>query len=245
LTGGLDLAAEWAGFETVGQCEFNPYATKVLEKHWPDVLRWRDVRDVTGEAIAERGIKNITVLSGGFPCQPHSLAGKRMASSDERDLWGEFARLIFQTRSRWVVGENVAGLLSSESGRFFGRVLRDLAGMGYYVGWCCVPAYAVGSPYSRARVFIVASTYRNGLQRVLFKSRKIDETHQIQRPPSENIRAAISLWSGEETDCRGIRTDNGVSNWMDRVKSCGNCVNPYQAYPIFQAIAEIESGVVE
>jgi len=196
-----------------------------------------------GGAITERGIENITVLSGGFPCQPHSLAGKRLASDDERDLWGEFARLICETKPRWVLGENVTGLLSSESGRFFGRVLRDLDRMGYSVGWSSFPAYAVGSPYSRARVFIVASTYRNGLQGELFKLRKTYEAHKIQRPPSENIRAAIGLWSGEETDCRGIRKDNGVSNWMDRVKSCGNCVNPYQAYPIFQAIADIENSI--
>ncbi len=88
------MAAEWAGFETVGQCEFGDYPTKVLEKHWPDVPRWRDVRDVTAESIREKCAEEITLLSGGFPCQPHSLAGERRASSDDRDLWGELARII-------------------------------------------------------------------------------------------------------------------------------------------------------
>jgi DNA (cytosine-5)-methyltransferase 1 len=197
-----------------------------------------------GGAITEKGIKNITVLSGGFPCQPHSVAGRRLASADERDLWGEFARLICETNPKWMLGENVTGLLSSESGRFFGRVLRDLDGMGYHVGWISVPAYAIGSPYSRARVFIIACSDSNRLQGQLLKLRKIDKAYKIQRPPSENIRAAISLWGGEETNNRGIRADNGVSNWMDRIKSCGNCVNPYQAYPIFQAIAEIETTIM-
>ena len=93
--GGIDLAAEWAGFETVAQCEIDDYATKVLEKNFPNVERWRDIRDVTNESFRERtGIKTLTLLSGGFPCQPHSTAGKRLASADERDLWSEFARII-------------------------------------------------------------------------------------------------------------------------------------------------------
>ena len=129
--GGLDLAAEWAGFRTVGQCEYADFPRKVLEKHWPNVQRWRDIRDVTRISVDRAGIGEITVISGGFPCQPHSLAGKRLASGDERDLWGEFARVIHEVGPRWVVAENVPGLLSSEHGRFFGRVLGDLAGMGY------------------------------------------------------------------------------------------------------------------
>lgn len=133
--GGIDLAAEWAGFTTVGQCEFADYPTKVLEKHWPDVPRWRDVRDVTAEAIRDKGVPSITVLSGGFPCQPHSLAGEREASNDERDLWPDYGRIVCEIEPRWVLAENVPGILSSESGRFFGGILRDLAGMGYYAGW--------------------------------------------------------------------------------------------------------------
>ena len=153
MTGGIDLAAEWAGFETVGQCEFAEYQTKVLEKHWPEVERWKDVRDITIKSIGERGIENITLLSGGFPCQPHSLAGKRRASNDERDLWGEFARIICEFRPKWVLGENVPGLLSSEDGRFFGRILRDLARMGYRVGWGCYGANTVGAVHQRKGCF--------------------------------------------------------------------------------------------
>lgn len=158
--GGIDLAAEWAGFKTVGQVEFADYPTQILEKNFPGVEKWRDVRDVTIKSIRERGIKNITLLSGGFPCQPHSLAGKRRASDDERDLWGEFARLIGEIRPRWVLGENVPGLLTSEDGWFFGRVLNDLAQVGYNVGWCSFPASSVGAIHQRERVFIIAYSGR-------------------------------------------------------------------------------------
>ena len=243
--GGIDLAAEWAGFESVGQCEWADYPTKVLEKHWPDVPRWRDVRDVTDESIQERGIEEVTLLSGGFPCQPHSLAGRRKASADERDLWGEFARIICEVRPKWVLGENVPGLLSSENGRFFGRILRDLDEMGYSVEWCCFPAHTVGAVFSRTRVFIIASPHCNGLQRDLQKSFKTHEPHSIQRPPSENIRAALSLWNGEVTNTNGIRISNGIPNWMDRLKCLGNAVVPQQVYPILKCIADIERGQEE
>lgn len=92
--GGLDLAAEWAGFRTVGQCEWADYPRAILEKHWPGLPRWKDIRDLTGADFHEKtGIEHPTVVSGGFPCQPHSLAGKRLASDDERDLWDELFRV--------------------------------------------------------------------------------------------------------------------------------------------------------
>ena len=102
--GGLDLAAEMAGFETVGQCEWADYPTKVLERHWPDVPRWRDIHGLSADEFIRRtGVKNLTVISGGFPCQPHSVAGKRKASCDERDLWPEMRRVIGDIKPRWVV----------------------------------------------------------------------------------------------------------------------------------------------
>lgn len=171
--GGIDIAAEWAGFTTVGQCEFADYPTKVLEKHWPDVPRWRDVKDVTAKSIRKKGITDITLLSGGFPCQPHSVAGERKGSADERDLWGEFARVICETKPRWVLGENVPGLYTTEDGRFFGRILNDLAEMGYSVGWCCYGANVVGAPHKRDRVFVIA--YSNS-----FRPQRRKNTRGIQ-----------------------------------------------------------------
>lgn len=154
--GGLDIAAGWAGMKTVAFCEIESYPVQVLEKRWPGVPIYRDVRDLTAERLRQDGVPPIDLIAGGFPCQPHSLAGKRLASNDERDLWGECARLLCETGAEWGVFKNVPGLLSSEAGRFFGRVLRDLAKIGYDAGWWTYPAAAVGSPQERFRVFLVA-----------------------------------------------------------------------------------------
>ncbi len=155
--GGFDLGFERAGFEITWQVEIDDYATRVLEKHWPSVRRYRDVRAVTG---AELG--TVDVVCGGFPCQPHSLAGRRKGAEDKRDLWPEFRRLIREVRPRWVVAENVPGLLSNDAGRFFGGILRDLAESGYDAEWDCIPALAAGLPHIRDRVWIVAYASGDG-----------------------------------------------------------------------------------
>lgn len=165
--GGIDIAAEWAGFETVGQIEWGDFPLKVLNKNWPNVPKWRDIKDVTAGTISNKGIdtRNITIISGGFPCQPHSVAGERKGSDDERDLWPELARLIGEVKPRWFLGENVPGILTTEDGWFFGRVLNDLAKMGYVVGWGCYEAERLGAPHKRERCFIVAYSMRKRSQR--------------------------------------------------------------------------------
>lgn len=145
------MGLERAGMTCVGQVEIEPFCQKVLKKHWPGVPLIADVREVQGHEFGA-----VDLICGGFPCQPHSLAGKRKGSEDERDLWGEYARLIGAIKPRWVVAENVPGLLSSEAGRFFGTVLRDLAALGYDAEWNIVSAADVGAPHLRERVFIVA-----------------------------------------------------------------------------------------
>lgn len=150
--GGLDLAAEMAGFRTVGQCEWADYPTKVLGKHWPDVPRWRDIRTLTGESFYEKtGMRTVDVISGGFPCQPFSIAGKRRGKEDDRYLWPEMLRVISELRPAWVVGENVAGIVNMA----LDQVYADLENEGYTVQALIIPACAVDAPHRRDRCAII------------------------------------------------------------------------------------------
>ena len=152
--GGIDLAAEWAGFTTVGQVEWADYPTKVLEKHWPDVPKWRDIRSVTAEDFYNRtGLRTVDLISGGFPCQPFSVAGKQKGKRDDRYLWPEMLRVIREIKPTWVLGENVPGIL-----RIAGKtVCEDLEREGYAVAVFNFEAAAVGAPHRRDRVFFVAN----------------------------------------------------------------------------------------
>ena len=153
--GGIDLAAEWAGFETVFQVEIDPYCTKILEKHWPEVPRWRDIRDVTLDSYRERSdMGTITVISGGFPCQPFSVAGNQKGRDDDRYLWPEMRRVIREFAPRWVVAENVPGIMRIAAD----EVCQDLEQAGYDVGIFSFEAAAVGALHRRERIFFVANT---------------------------------------------------------------------------------------
>ena len=156
--GGLDLAAEWAGIRTVGQCEWAEYPAKVLEKHWPDVPRWKDIRTLTEESFYERtGRRTVDVISGGFPCQPFSVAGKQRGKEDDRYLWPEMARVVKELRPAWIVGENVAGIIRMA----LPDILSELEAYGYRTRAFLIPACAVGARHRRYRVAIVGRRAEN------------------------------------------------------------------------------------
>ena len=150
--GGFSLGLERAGMETVAFCEYDEKARLVLNKHWPNVPMYNDVRTLTGEQLEKDGITDIGLICGGYPCQPFSVAGKRQGQADDRHLWPEFFRLIQEIRPTWVIAENVAGHINMG----LDSVLADLESEGYNVQTFLIPACAVGAVHRRDRVWIVA-----------------------------------------------------------------------------------------
>ena len=153
--GGFGLAGHWAGIETVCQVEIDPFCRRVLKKNFPHAHQHDDIRTFDG-----RQWRGIDIVSGGFPCQPYSHAGQRKGNDDDRALWPEMYRVIREVAPAWVVGENVAGLITMDGGRVFDGILTDLENAGYSVETYIIPACAVGAPHRRDRVWIVA--HRDG-----------------------------------------------------------------------------------
>ncbi len=249
--GGIDLAAEWASFRTVGMCERDPYCSRVLAKHWPDVPVWEDVRDVTRESLHAAGIAGINLLSGGFPCQDISGAGKKVGIQGARSgLWSEMYRIIGEVRPGYVLVENVAELLI----RGLTRVLGDLASIGYDAEWSVVSACAVGAPHARERLFIVAYPERKPgtPSGVLGRGgASFGPGHQATEERREGrIRPQVGTatpglphpWQEAVRESSILRMVDGVPAELDRLRVLGNAVVPQQVYPILKAIAEIEGS---
>lgn len=255
--GGLDLAAEWAGFTSVGQCEWADFPTKILEKHWPDVPKWRDIHDLTGEDFRTRtGLRTVDVISGGFPCQPFSVAGKQAGKEDERYLWPEMLRVISELKPSFVVGENVPGILRIVAA----DVVKSLEREGYECVLFDFEAAAVGAHHRRERIAFVAHARSQGLQgreQSGTHRERIGEGRQSAFGPASECSA---VGNADESLCSGNnrrresqgpeeryrwpaepdvgRVANGVPDRVDRIKALGNAVVPQQFYPIFRAIAE-------
>lgn len=261
--GGLDLAAEWAGFTTVGQCEMADYPTAVLEKHWPDVPRWRDIRTLTKEGFYERtgGLRTVDVISGGIPCQPFSVAGKQRGKKDERFLWPEMLRVIRELRPHCVVGENVPGILKIAAR----QVVEDLEREGYHVVVLQFEAAAVGAWHRRARCFFVGVDDLSKSEGLGQQGDGTDGEPERGARSSEKkpkgVRAVCDAMPGrrdrdkrrresqEPPDGRlwaaepGVgRVADGLPCRVERIRALGNAVVPQQAYPIFCALAEELNG---
>lgn len=153
--GGFDLAAEWMGWENVFQVEIDKFCTKVLEKNFPNVTRYGDIKEFDGTKY--RG--TVDIISGGFPCQPFSVAGKRKGKQDDRYLWPEMLRVISEVRPAFIVGENVTGIISLA----LEQVLSSLEAEGYHTETFIIPACAVNTPHRRDRIWIIAYTNYYGL----------------------------------------------------------------------------------
>jgi DNA (cytosine-5)-methyltransferase 1 len=156
--GGFDLAAEWMGWENVFHCEWNDFGKKVLKHYWPNSISYHDITKT--DFSIHRG--TIDILTGGFPCQPYSAAGKRLGKEDERHLWPEMLRAIREIQPRWIVGENVLGLVNWNRGMVFEEVQANLEAEGYEVQPYVLPAAAVNAPHRRDRVWFVAYATSNG-----------------------------------------------------------------------------------
>lgn len=177
--GGISLAAEWAGIETVAFCEKEPFAQGVLRRQFPGRPIYEDVFHLTREVLENDGITDIDIITGGFPCQPFSHAGKRQGTGDDRYLWPEMCRIIGEVRPTWVLAENVDGLVSmaqsdwelvmedetticEEAEMVLETIRKDLENIGYRAIPIVIPACGVGASHRRYRIFILGHTKRSG-----------------------------------------------------------------------------------
>lgn len=189
--GGFDLAAEWMGWENLFNCEWEEFPRKVLKHHFPNAKQYGDIKEFNAATYAGR----IDILTGGFPCQPYSTAGKRKGKEDERHLWPEMLRIVRECSPRWIVGENVRGLVNWNGGLVFEEVCADLETCGYSVQPFILPAAAVNAPHRRDRVWFVAHANDDGTQRTPRRyasesgGEGIQERDEVQQPhQSDAIR---------------------------------------------------------
>lgn len=215
--GGFDLAALWEEIETVAQVENDEWCLRVLEKNFPNAKRFTDIRKFNGKPYRDK----IDILTGGFPCQPFSFAGKRKGKKDLRFLWPEMLRVIREIRPRFVVGENVPGII----GMALDKVLSDLEALGYTTETFVIPACAKNAPHRRDRVWVVA--YSNSTGRKKQYASSFSEKKRKHSGVSTPRRAD---WTDKS---RLGRISHGVSRRVDRIKGLGNAIVPQIAAEIF------------
>jgi DNA (cytosine-5)-methyltransferase 1 len=229
--GGFSLGLErTGGFETVAFCEIEEFPRKVLKKHWPEVPCYHDVRELTAARLDSDGIA-VDIITGGFPCQDISTAGKKAGIVDgtRSGLWSEIIRLACELRPQFLIVENVANLLAGPSckpGGWFGRVLGDLAECGYDAQWENIPASAMGLPHLRERVWLVAYP-----QQGLREGIRLSDSFNVEKLGSGWTPRKISSFLGcarspVQTHRHSLRKDDGFPETMDRLASLGNAVVP-------------------
>ena len=253
--GGFDLAAQWAGFENIFQVEIDNYCQKVLEKNFPNVKRYKDIKEFDGTEYTG----TIDIISGGFPCQPFSVAGKQKGAEDDRNLWPEMFRVIQEIRPAWVLGENVANIVNFVE---FDNILADLEAAEYEVWPLIIPAVAVDAKHRRDRVWIVAHSNRLRMERtrpkqqtagISGKSKNVLNSASVGWPQSEiearNVSKRETKWESWtansfnryiwETEPDVGRVANGIPRRVDRLKGLGNAIVPQVAFRLFETIKKI------
>ena len=203
--GGFDLGFEKAGMTCVGQVEIDKNARKVLEKHWPDVSRHDDVTTAKGWADERGLVGNVDVVCGGFPCQDVSVAGKRAGLAGERTgLFWDALSFATHVQAKWIVLENVPGLLSSNQGRDFEVILTALADAGYsHIEWRVLDSQFFGVPQRRRRVFIVASSVKRNGRPIFFES----ESMRGDSSQSDTAREELAGGTEDRTGSSGWAAD--------------------------------------
>jgi DNA (cytosine-5)-methyltransferase 1 len=226
--GGFDLAAEWMGWENVFHCEWKEFNQKILKYYWPNATTYTDI--TKSDFTIHRG--TIDILTGGFPCQPYSVAGKRKGKEDERHLWPEMLRAIREISPRWVVGENVGGLVSWNGGMVFEEVQTQLEAEGYEVQAFILPACAVNAPHRRDRVWFIA--YASMFQRDSKRSQEFDSRPRgnaccnFKRVSCKESFTNTSIKSGggklferqRERELRGCNCEHDVANPNEERLQC-------------------------
>ncbi len=245
--GGFALAAKWAGFETAAFCEIDPYCQRVLRKNFGrDIIIHNDIRELNGKQYAD-----IDLLTGGFPCQPYSVAGKRRGDKDPRALWGEMRRIIHEARFTWVVGENVAHFINMA----LDASITDLEDEDYEVQSFIIPAVAIGAWHRRERVFFIA--HANGER--WSTGRNTESQYQIQDNEEWDAAKIEPTWFGwqrwfgqnfqdwyrSRTGARILGDADGIPHRVDRLRGLGNAVVPQQVYPILKAIMDTLPDMTE
>ena len=268
--GGFALAARWAGLKTVQFVEIDPFCQKVLRKNFEGLPIHDDIKTFTYVIPGNQYDTRLFLLTGGFPCQPFSCAGKRRGKEDDRFLWPEMLRVVSEAKPDWVIGENVAGFINMG----LDDCISDLENQGYEVQAFVIPACAVGAPHRRDRVWIVAHTEskrsretRGDCERSTEWTSSTDTTHHatdsiLQGPQrrgelgESETRRTPAPRSGQDTaGCdrgwnepwleaatRLCRVDARVSNRVDRLKSLGNAIVPQVAFEIMKSILEVDDG---
>ena len=219
--GGFDLASEWMGWKNVFHCEYDPFCQKVLKHHFPNSKLYKDVRKFD----ATNYLGRVDILTGGFPCQPFSSAGLRKGTEDERHLWPEMLRVIREVSPKYVVGENVRGLLNWSGGLVFEEVCADLENEGYEVTPYLLPACGKNAPHRRDRIWFIAnSTKRNDGRNTRSVPSKEEEERICERNEIPKSTLSGEVWDATNTDfelseCGNDNREDGRSEQTERIKS--------------------------